>query len=124
MQHSTFMYNNHVVVRGKPLLWFYKEYLLDTGEYVSDFIESEAPDKSLHEWAQSTVEAEHFISRLTTANGQTILDPFMGSGTTGIAALKQNRQFIGIEIKPQTFEVAQTNISSSRARYPEAADSF
>jgi len=109
---NTFMHNNHVVVRGKPLLWFYKEYLLDRGEYASDFIESEAPDKSLHEWAQSTVEAEHFISRLT-ANSQIVLDPFMGSGTTGIAALKQNRQFIGIEINPQSFEVAQMNISSS-----------
>jgi 16S rRNA G966 N2-methylase RsmD len=109
---NTFMHNNHVIVRGKPLLWFYKEYLLDTGEYISDFIESEAPDKSLHEWAQSTVEAEHFIAKLTLEK-QLVLDPFMGSGTTGIAALKRGRQFIGIEINPQRFEVAQMNISRS-----------
>jgi hypothetical protein len=49
---NLFMHSNHVIVRGKPLLWFYKEYLLDTGEYISDFIESEAPNKSLHEWAR------------------------------------------------------------------------
>jgi site-specific DNA-methyltransferase (adenine-specific) len=100
---NLFMHPNHVVVRGKSLLWFYKEYLLDTGEYVSDFIESQPPDKSLNAMAQSTVEAEYCISKLTTTN-TIVLDPFLGSGTTGIAALKQNRQFIGIEINPQRFE--------------------
>lgn len=41
-----------------------------------------------------------------TKEGQTILDPFMGSGTTGIACLKRGRNFIGIEQDPTFFEVA------------------
>ena len=49
-----------------------------------------------HEWQQSTVEAEYIIKNLTIEN-QTVLDPMMGSGTTGIATLKLKRKFIGIE---------------------------
>ena len=45
-------------------------------------IESKPPDKSLHEWAQSPVEAEYIIENLTVEN-QTVLDPFMGAGNFG-----------------------------------------
>ena len=37
---------------------------------------------------------------------QTILDPFMGSGTTGVACAKLGRKFIGIEIEPKYFDIA------------------
>ena len=36
----------------------------------------------------------------------TILDPFMGSGTTGVAAVQLGRKFIGIEIEPKYFDIA------------------
>jgi site-specific DNA-methyltransferase (adenine-specific)/modification methylase len=42
--------------------------------------------------------------------GQTILDPFMGSGTTGVAAVRLNRSFIGIEREPKYFEIAKRRI--------------
>jgi len=38
--------------------------------------------------------------------GETILDPFMGSGTTGVACAELNRKFIGIEIEPKYFDIA------------------
>jgi DNA modification methylase len=40
----------------------------------------------------------------------TILDPFMGSGTTGVACIQLNRNFIGIEIDPTYFAIAQERI--------------
>ena len=44
--------------------------------------------------------------------GDTILDPFMGSGTTGVASKKLNRNFIGIELNEKYFEVANQRINS------------
>jgi len=47
------------------------------------------------------------MARIIKSNvADTIFDPFMGSGTTGIAALKENRKFIGIEVDELHFEVA------------------
>jgi DNA modification methylase len=43
----------------------------------------------------------------------TILDPFMGSGTTGVAAVKLGRKFIGIEIEPKYFDIACRRISEA-----------
>jgi site-specific DNA-methyltransferase (adenine-specific)/modification methylase len=40
------------------------------------------------------------------ADVQTVLDPFMGSGTTGVAALRRGKKFIGIEKVPEYFEIA------------------
>lgn len=45
--------------------------------------------------------------------GWTILDPFMGSGTTGVAAVKLGRKFIGIEIEPKYFDIACKRISEA-----------
>lgn len=103
---TTVMNYNHAIACGKLLLWFYKgDRLRDTGKYIGDFVKSNRPDKGLHEWAQSPVEAEHFINHATLEN-DIILDPFCGSGTTGIAALKLNRKFIGIEKDKGHFEGA------------------
>lgn len=45
---------------------------------------------------------------------QTILDPFMGSGTTGVAAVQMGRKFIGIEREPKYFEVACKRIEDAQ----------
>lgn len=44
---------------------------------------------------------------------QVILDPFMGSGTTGVAAKKLNRNFIGIELDMDYFNIALERIESA-----------
>ena len=76
---------------------------------IGDYIESTPPLKTEHGWQQSTTEAEYIIKNLTLEN-QTVLDPMMGSGTTGIASLNLGRKFIGIEKKPETFEIAKIRI--------------
>lgn len=49
-------------------------------------------------------------------NPQTILDPFMGSGTTGVAAVQMGRQFIGIEREPKYFDIACKRIEQAVAQ--------
>ena len=46
------------------------------------------------------------IVKKFTDHGETVLDPFMGSGTTGVACIKLKRKFIGIERDPKYFETA------------------
>jgi site-specific DNA-methyltransferase (adenine-specific) len=46
-------------------------------------------------------------------DARTILDPFMGSGTTGVAAIKLGRRFIGIEIEPRYFDMACRRITEA-----------
>lgn len=46
-------------------------------------------------------------------NAETILDPFMGSGTTGVAAIQMGRKFIGIEREPKYFEIACQRIEQA-----------
>lgn len=46
-------------------------------------------------------------------SGQTICDPYMGTGTTGVAAVKMGRKFIGIEIEPKYFEIACRRIGEA-----------
>ena len=45
---------------------------------------------------------------------QTILDPFMGSGTTGVAAVQMGRRFIGIEREPKYFDIAVRRIEDAQ----------
>ena len=52
------------------------------------------------------------------AGCNTILDPFMGSGTTGVAAIKLGRRFIGIEIDPKYFDIACKRIEEA-TRQPD-----
>jgi 16S rRNA G966 N2-methylase RsmD len=117
VQHSgqreiLFAYN--IGVKYKPLLWFVKgansPYSSGSTSYIEDVIPSEPVGKEFHKWEQSTVEAEYMISKLTVEN-QAVLDPFLGGGTTAIAALKLNRKFIGIEIDEDSYNIAKGRIA-------------
>ena len=52
------------------------------------------------------------IIKIHTNPGQTILDPFMGSGSTGVAATELNRRFIGIELDADYYKIASRRINS------------
>lgn len=49
-----------------------------------------------------------------TDPGMTVLDPTMGSGSTGVACIKAGRSFIGIERDPDYFQIARTRIKAAR----------
>ena len=108
-----------VFVMWKPLLWFVKGEKISTSYPIAslncslyDYIESKPPDKILHQWEQSTVEAEHVIKKLSLEN-QTILDPLMDSGTTGLAAINLGRKFIGIEKDQEKFAIAKKRLENN-----------
>jgi DNA modification methylase len=100
---------------SNPLLWFSKGKGPRRESYIDDLIEEAPPEKTLHPWAQSPAEAEYVIKNLTV-EGAFVLEPFMGSGTTGVAALWSNRQFIGCEIEPQRFDIAQATLQLAARR--------
>ncbi|MCL2063001.1 MAG: site-specific DNA-methyltransferase [Candidatus Cloacimonetes bacterium] len=69
------------------------------------YLSTECSNKN-HSAAFPDALPEWFI-RLFTKEGDTVLDPFMGSGTTVFVANKMNRNAIGIEIKPEYFEMVK-----------------
>lgn len=62
-----------------------------------------------HPTEKPVVLIERFVS-LFSEQGETVLDPFMGSGTTGVACIQAGRNFIGIEKDPEFFQVAVDRI--------------
>lgn len=52
-----------------------------------------------------------WLVRLVTAEGQTVLDPFTGSGTTGVACLHEGREFVGIEREAEYREIARQRLA-------------
>jgi DNA modification methylase len=53
------------------------------------------------------------VKRASPFSGETILDPFMGSGTTGVACVKLGRKFIGIELDEKYFDIACKRIEEA-----------
>lgn len=108
---STNLWTRRVNTQWKPLLWYTKgEY---KGDFVGDIVTSPANDydKSYHEWGQTIGGMIDIIERFTYPD-QIILDPFLGGGTTGVAAVTMGRRFIGTDIE-------QGNIEKSKKRIME-----
>lgn len=59
---------------------------------------------------QKSLKVIEEIIKVHTNKDDIILDPFMGSGTTGVAALNTNRKFIGVEVNPKYFDIAVSRI--------------
>jgi site-specific DNA-methyltransferase (adenine-specific) len=63
-------------------------------------------DSYNHHPTKKPVELMQHLVKLVSAEGHTVLDPFMGSGSTGIACRQLNRKFIGYEKDPGYFKIA------------------
>lgn len=104
-----------VISSWKPLLFFIPKGSKYKGPIFGDVFASEANDKSLHEWGQSESGMLSIISGVCLP-GQTIFDPFLGAGTTGVAALKHGCLFEGIGLELNSVELAKTRIHATRWR--------
>ena len=72
-------------------------------------------DKMVHPTEKPVELLAHIVSRATPQDG-IVLDPFMGSGTTGVACVRLGRHFIGIELEPRYFGVAVKRIQDEYDR--------
>lgn len=100
--------------------WIYFTYKKKTGVFnndgkvLHDFIETSVVTNGERKYGkhptQKPVQLMEFFVRVLSNEGDTILDPFMGSGSTGVAAKRNNRNFIGIEIDENYFQIASRRI--------------
>ena len=61
--------------------------------------------------ASFPVELPYRLTQLYTFKGDVVLDPFIGSGSTAIAALKSERKYIGYDIDPEYIKIAEERIA-------------
>jgi len=73
----------------------------------------QAKEKGRVHPTQKPVEVMRWCIEQLPKESQTILDPFMGSGTTGVACVKLGRKFIGIELEPKYFDIACKRIEEA-----------
>ena len=106
---STVMREYGINAGWKAVLWFVKKTRDNNSIMVNDVM-SGGEEKSHHDWQQSQSEAAYWIEKLTPKDGL-IVDPFLGSGTTGAAAKALGREWIGFEIDPETAAIASGRLA-------------
>lgn len=98
----------YIIVFGdKPL----KSNTTYTKNVITTSVNSSTTTK-IHKAVMKQEVADWFIGNFT-AEGDVIFDPFMGLGTTGIACKAYSRDFIGIELNPEYFNIAQERIENA-----------
>jgi site-specific DNA-methyltransferase (adenine-specific) len=83
---------------------------------------SECGQPRLHPTQKPVALMRWCIERLKLRPGTTIIDPYMGSGTTGVAAVQLGFPFVGIEIDPTHFATARRRIAAEQSRHPLFAE--
>ena len=99
--------------RGAACKWFDEsnkiENIIRPGDYG---IKKIIPTADQHPTQKPVKLFQHFIL-LHTQKGDTVLDPFAGSGSTALACIQTERNFIGMELDPQYYEMAQKRIEAA-----------
>ena len=97
----------------QPILCYGPDPYLSSGKgRRPDFIEwSESAEVNGHPCPKPTKFMQRWITRVTLSGA--VLDPFMGSGTTGVACANLGRKFIGIEIERKYFDIACERIDNA-----------
>ena len=96
-------------VKGTPVMQYPKR----TGNLFSSSASYLPEGQYDHPTQKPEIILRRFVED-STAPGATILDPFMGSGTTGVACVQTGRNFIGIEIDPGYAEIARARIEKAQ----------
>jgi len=105
---SAHMWSRKAVPQWKPLLWFVNgDY---DGRRVHDVVTGGGRDKRFHKWGQDEAGFGQLVERLTTP-GDLIADPFCGAGTTGVAALRLQRRFLGVDVDNESVAITASRLS-------------
>ncbi len=127
----------------EPIAWFFKPYrhtildnvlehevgginigaCLDNGRSPTNILRFDFDEERLHE-TQKPVALIQYLIELTTRKGQIVLDPFMGSGTTAVAAKALERHFVGFEIQEEFWEMAVRRLEGSSPSKARSRQSF
>jgi DNA modification methylase len=79
------------------------------------------PRKDQHP-TEKPIELLEFFIKLHSEEGETILDPFCGYGSTGMACMRLNRNFIGIDLNPECTEIAEKRIKAVHSGMSHRSD--
>ncbi|WP_102346373.1 DNA-methyltransferase [Bacillus sp. Marseille-P3661] len=113
--------NLHFINSTEAWLYFVNESKTGTfnnnGQAVHDFIETSVTPKNEKEFGKHPTQKpealfEHFVEKLTNP-GETVMDPFMGSGTAGVVSKRLGRRFIGIELNSGYYEISKRRIENT-----------
>jgi site-specific DNA-methyltransferase (adenine-specific) len=85
--------------------------------YVAKASRKDRSEGNSHPTVKSTA-LMRWLVRLACPAGGTVLDPFAGSGTTGVACLQEGRSFIGIEQDANYVKIARKRIAEEQSRFP------
>lgn len=99
---------------SQPILYYGKDPHTKTKKPQS-LQSTETSDHNGHPCPKPTRLMHWFVDR-ASLYGEVVLDPFMGSGTTGVACANLGRKFIGIEIEPKYFDIACERIEAAYAQ--------
>jgi DNA modification methylase len=82
--------------------------------FCSKASKSDRGEGNTHPTTKSTT-LMSWLLKLIAREGQTVLDPFAGSASTGVACLRTGRRFLGIEQSPEYFAIAERRLAAARA---------
>ena len=108
-----FLLNEEFMGKNNVLLGE-KEYTQKATNYPKEIIEFDMDRQSIHP-TQKPVALIEYLVKTYSNEGGVILDNCMGSGTTGVACVRTNRNFIGIEMDNNYFELAKERIEKEKA---------
>jgi DNA modification methylase len=100
---------------SQPILFYGKDPYMPKNKKPTAVRCTELADKNGHPCPKPSKLMEWFIDRGSLLD-EIVLDPFMGSGTTGVACANLGRKFIGIEIEPKYFDIACERIAAAYAQ--------
>lgn len=97
----------------QPILYYGKDFRAGKGALPSGRSLTEAAEKNGHP-CPKPLQAWKWLVEKASQPGELVLDPFMGSGTTGVCCETMGRRFIGIEIEKKYFDIACERIANAQ----------